>query len=407
MRSNLPIGQGRGEFKLMEREAGASETGSELGDDIATLSRILAVQTEIGKVGLDIDEVMALAAERSQMLTKANGAIVELADGEELVYRAGSGAAAGHVGTRISAAACLSGLCLRTGEVLRSDETRTDPRVNQELCRQVGLRSMIVVPLVYGGRTFGILKVFSPRPRRFGDREVRTLQLLAGLVGAAMGHAAEHQARLVLLDERTRAVEALRRSEERLTQQLGLTRQLNRRLERANTQLAEIARTDVLTGLRNRRHFDEALDGGCSLMARRGEPVSVVLVDVDEFKRHNDTHGHQAGDEALRTVAAALQGCARRHDTVARFGGEEFALILLGADESAAATLAERLRLAVEAGPWTESPVTASFGVATAWPGCITPLELVKKADEALYLSKRRGRNRVTCHEHSGSEIGV
>ena len=266
---------------------------------------------------------------------------------------------------------------------------------------------MIVVPLVYGGRTAGVLKVFSPMPWRFGDRDVRTLQLMAGLVGAAMGHAAEHEARLVLLDERTKALEALRRSEEQLTEQLDLTRQLNRELERANTQLAEIARTDGLTGLRNRRHFDEALQEGYSFMSRRGEPVSVVMVDVDEFKRYNDTYGHQAGDEVLRAVAAALQASARRHDTVARLGGEEFALILLGADLLAAATLAERLRLAVEAGPWTNRPVTASFGVATAWPGCANPLELVKRADEALYLSKRRGRNRVTCDDPSASEIEV
>ena len=93
---------------LMEQEAVASaekapESDIELGDEVAYLSRILAVQTEIGKVGLDIDEVMALVAERSQTLTEANGAIVELADGEEMVYRAGSGAAADHVGTRISA----------------------------------------------------------------------------------------------------------------------------------------------------------------------------------------------------------------------------------------------------------------------------------------------------------------
>ncbi|AGA25286.1 sensor domain-containing diguanylate cyclase [Singulisphaera acidiphila] len=403
------IGQGRSRKDRRVQQAvttagRARESGLELGDEVAYLSRILTVQTEIGRVGRDINKVMALVAERSQTLTTANGAVVELADGEDMVYHAGSGAATGHRGTRIAVASCLSGLCVRTGEVLHSEETRTDPRVNQEACRRIGIRSMIVAPLVYGGRTVGVLKVFSPSPWRFDDRDVCTLQLMAGFASAAMGHAAESKARLILLDERTKAMEALRRSEEQLTGQLGLTRQLNRELKQANRQLAEIARTDGLTGLKNRRHFDEALQEGYSFMSRRGEPVSVVMVDVDEFKRYNDSYGHQAGDEVLRAVATALQASARRHDTVARFGGEEFALLLLGADLTAAATLAERLRLAVEAGPWTDRPVTASFGVATVWPGCTSPLELVKQADQALYLSKRRGRNRVTCHDPSTLE---
>ncbi|WP_406697482.1 sensor domain-containing diguanylate cyclase [Singulisphaera sp. Ch08] len=405
-------GPRRGELKFIDRggvaTAGtAPETGSELGDEVAYLTKILAVQTEIGKVGLDIEKLVALVAERSQTLTNANGAIVGLMVGDEVVYHAGSGTAMDHLGTRLSIATSLSGFCIRTGKVLRSDETQTDPRVNQEVCRRIGLRSMIVVPLAHGGRVVGVLKVFSPLPSRFSDRDVRTLQLMAGLVGAAMGHAAEHNARLVLLEERTKAMEALRRSEEQLTKQLDLTRQLNRELERANAQLAEMARTDGLTGLWNRRHFDEALQEGCSFMSRYGEPVSVVMVDVDEFKSYNDTYGHQAGDEVLRTIAAVLKFSARRHDTVARFGGEEFALLLLGADISAAATLAERLRLALEAGPWANRPVTASFGVATAWPGSANPRELVKMADEALYLSKRQGRNRVTCYEKSAPEIEI
>lgn len=396
-------GQGAG-GSVESAEAPNDEGGTEpvlnagLIDEVAYLAGIIAVQTEIGKVGLDIDEVMALVAVRSQTLTGANGAVVELVGGDEMFYRAGSGVAAGFLGARIPAASSLSGLCVRTGQVFHSEETLTDARVNRELCRRVGVRSVIAVPLVHGGRPVGVLKVFSLTPGKFDDRDVRSLQLMAGLIGSAMGHAAEHQARLQLLDERTKAMEALRQSEERLTEQLELTRRLNADLERANRQLAEIARTDGLTGLKNRRYFDEALLDGCALMSRRGEPVSVILVDVDDFKRHNDSYGHHAGDEVLRTVAAALQASARAHDTVARFGGEEFALLLLGADSADAIAAAERLRLAVEAGPWPVRPVTASFGVATSRPGCTDCLALVKQADEALYISKRQGRNRVTCY---------
>lgn len=383
----------------------APESGTVAGDEATHLALILAAQTEIGQVGLGIDEVMALVAARVQTLTKASGAIVELAVGDTRVYQAGSGVATDQRGAWIAAVSNLAEVCVRTGAVVRSEEMRTDPRVNLEVCRLLGIQSMIAAPLAYEGRVVGVLQVFATTPWRFDERDVCTVQLMAGLAGAAVGHAAESKARLLLLDERTRAMEALRLSEEQLTEQLGLTRQLNRELEAANRQLAEIARTDGLTGLKNRRHFDEVLQEGCSFMARRGEPVSVVLADIDEFKRYNDAFGHQAGDEVLRQVANALQASARRHDTVARLGGEEFALLLLGVDLPAATTLAERLRQAVEAGPWTHRPVTASFGVATAWPGTANPLELVKKADEALYLSKRGGRNQVTCDPSSAMKL--
>src|SRR5262249_1762420 len=119
---------------------------------------------------------------------------------------------------------------------------------------------------------------------------------------------------------------------------------------------------------------------------------------VDEFKQYNDTHGHPAGDEVLRLLGAALRAAAREHDVVARYGGEEFALVLPGTDAEAARRFAERLRVTITGIRWPLRPVTASLGIATLARGGGAPAVLVQQADQALYHSKRQGRNRVTHH---------
>jgi diguanylate cyclase (GGDEF)-like protein len=368
-------------------------------DEAAHLSAIIAVQTEIAAAGLDLDAIINLVANRAARLTRAAGAVVEIAEGASMVYRAASGAGNAFVGTSLPIATSLSGLCVRTGQVLRCDDAESDPRVDLAACRRVGVRSMLVVPLMHGGEPVGVLKVFAPEPGQFDTRDINSLQLMAGLIGSAMGHASEHEARQVLLHERTLALEALRRSEERLAEQLNIARRLNAELEQANQRLAEMATTDVLTGLRNRRHFDEVLRDAHIRATRRGESLSVILADVDEFKPYNDTYGHSAGDDVLRLVAAAFRGATRGHELVARVGGEEFAILLIDTDAGPARVVAERLRMAVQASPWPARAVTASFGVATTAAGMASPALLLEQADVALYRSKRDGRNRVTHHD--------
>jgi diguanylate cyclase (GGDEF)-like protein len=151
----------------------------------------------------------------------------------------------------------------------------------------------------------------------------------------------------------------------------------------------ETAQTDGLTGLANRRAFDERL----AAEAARG-PVTLVMVDLDHFKRLNDTHGHQAGDEVLREVARILRQTAPAGALPARYGGEELVLILPGTDLADGVAAAERLRAAI-AGAGGPVPVTASLGVASAGRYGSTPGELLAAADAALYEAKRAGRNRV------------
>lgn len=174
-------------------------------------------------------------------------------------------------------------------------------------------------------------------------------------------------------------------------------------LKRARDTLARLAATDGLTGLANRRSFDDRLAAEHRRLARSGGELSLILLDIDHFKPFNDTYGHLAGDDCLRQVGQALHGVARRPaDLAARYGGEEFACILPGTDAAGARATAEQVRAAILALniPHSASPtsdrVTASLGVITV--ACVPdqPIgEIIKAADAGLYRAKEAGRNRV------------
>ncbi len=168
------------------------------------------------------------------------------------------------------------------------------------------------------------------------------------------------------------------------------------------TRFARLATIDGLTGVDNRRAFDDRIDIELRDSARSGEPLSLLMLDVDDFKRYNDTYGHQAGDETLRSVAhAAREALVRPADTISRYGGEEFGVLLPRTTLGGAIAVAERIRSAVldlerahignRAGPF----VTVSIGVATIDAGPSTVEELIRRADAALYDAKGLGRDRV------------
>lgn len=159
------------------------------------------------------------------------------------------------------------------------------------------------------------------------------------------------------------------------------------------------ARTDQLTGLDNRRHFDEQLGQVLAEADRYGTPTSLIVADVDFFKRVNDTHGHDAGDAVLKAVASTFRDAMRSVDVCARYGGEEMAILMRQTDLTGAMEVAERLRRTIESRPvryrGTEIAVTASFGVAS-YPACASARDsFFPAADAALYRAKGEGRNRV------------
>jgi two-component system cell cycle response regulator len=176
-------------------------------------------------------------------------------------------------------------------------------------------------------------------------------------------------------------------------------RALHDELARRNAELEQLARTDVLTGLANRRHADDVLRATIASSRRHNRAMSAVLVDIDRFKSVNDGHGHAAGDAVLREVAVRLTAGLREEDVAARWGGEEFLLLL--PDSPDATVVCERLRASISDRPINvhgllELYVSASFGWAP-WTGEETGEALVGRADVALYAAKADGRNRVVA----------
>ncbi|WP_459676905.1 sensor domain-containing diguanylate cyclase [Acidisoma sp. 7E03] len=188
-----------------------------------------------------------------------------------------------------------------------------------------------------------------------------------------------------------------------------LSRQLHRKmlvdkqLLAANARLAELARTDPLTGLLNRRGFDENLGREWRRCRRAGRPISLIMLDADAFKPYNDHFGHQAGDQVLRAIAECILSCIRRPgDIAARYGGEEFAVVLPDTGRTGGMQVAEAIRTAIEALDISHAPgrsrMTVSVGLAYAEPGPDGSADaLLTVADAALYDSKANGRNRVSA----------
>jgi len=175
-------------------------------------------------------------------------------------------------------------------------------------------------------------------------------------------------------------------------------------LHSANARLEQLAREDGLTGLQNRRAFDETLEAECRRGVRLKTPVALLMIDLDAFKAYNDRHGHQAGDNCLKAVADTLLAAHRRAgEVVARYGGEELAIIVPGVPRDRLLDMAEHARRAVESlaiphGASSASPVvTISVGIASH-PGGegLTPQSLIADADRALYKAKSDGRNRAS-----------
>ncbi|MBD3789507.1 MAG: GGDEF domain-containing protein [Campylobacterales bacterium] len=174
----------------------------------------------------------------------------------------------------------------------------------------------------------------------------------------------------------------------------------NTRQKELENKLAKLALHDALTGLYNRGHFDQKLQEELNRTLRYGRSLSLLMLDIDFFKKVNDTYGHQAGDEVLKNIAHIILSSIRNSDYAARYGGEEFAIILPETDPTEAVQLAERIRTAIEQNKFKTSendiPITISIGVGTSKKET-TPELLIEAADSALYQAKENGRNQVVC----------
>jgi diguanylate cyclase (GGDEF)-like protein len=310
------------------------------------LLAIIETQNEIVATALALEAVMAIVLQRAQELVGAAAGVIEMLDGDDMVYRAACGTAQPDVGLRLSADRSLSGLCVRRNEVLYCEDSQSDERVDGEACARVGSRSMLCVPLSHGGAAVGVLKVYDARPHAFGTEDMQTLSLLSGIVASHMTHASDYQ------DQQ------------------------------------HASHHDALTGLANRRFFDARLAGEAGRLRRHGGTLALCLFDLDHFKQVNDTYGHAAGDEVLRAVARQL-GELRVEDGAFRIGGDEFALILVGVDEAGASAVAQRIAAAVREDPDCRG-VGVCWGITMLADG--DPGACVARADAALYAAKAAAR---------------
>ena len=196
-----------------EQHAGDAWTGETA--DPQFLSAVIETQNDLAAIELEPGAVMRLAAERAQKLTGADGAVIDLIDGEETIHTAGSGKGASCVGLRLKIGASLAGLAIRQRKILHSEDTQTDPRVDWDACRRSGVRSMVITPLMHENQVLGLLRVLSLRPQAFRPEHAAVLRLMAGAISGALRRANELSDKERLLSERGNALSALSQSEHR------------------------------------------------------------------------------------------------------------------------------------------------------------------------------------------------
>lgn len=315
---------------------------------------------------LDLDAVLDTLAEAlRQVFTYENSAILLYEeDSHELVL------VRAHnydrpLGYRFSADLGVSGRCLRSRRAEIIDDVRTHP---DYIAGVASCRSEICVPVLRGGRALGVINIESTEPAAFNTEDLYVLTSLAEIAALAIDNA------------------------------------------RLHGETVKLARTDENTGLYNYRFALECLREQLAISRRAGKPLTLMMVDLDRFKSINDRFGHITGDAVLRQFARVLESGVRQGDYVCRYGGEEFCIILPGADSRHASEIANRLLTAVRTHPFVDVhgqplgvPVTASIGLATYPEHGQTEAELRRAADQALYRAKKEGRDRLRTCQAVGS----
>lgn len=317
------------------------------------LLKVIKLQTEIAKLGIDLARVTTTVVDRLPSLTNATGAIIEYPEGSQMVTRGVSGFSKSLLGARAECDSSLSGMCARQNRILQSDDTEADPRVDRELCRRAGIRSMLVAPLNHNGTVVGVLKIASPKTKAFKPQDKRILKMMSELIAAMMYNAARAQ----------------------------------------SDELYLRATSDSLTNLANRGLFFDRLHQRTSTGRRHPIPFGVLVVDMDRLKSINDRYGHRTGDAAIREIALRISRIPRKEDTVARIGGDEFGVLLEQARsredvEAVAGRMLGEINLPFK---FESSVVKLSASIGTAYyPDDGRDMNtLMEVADRSMYAVKR------------------
>ncbi|MDN7127946.1 sensor domain-containing diguanylate cyclase [Pseudidiomarina terrestris] len=322
------------------------------------LLKVIKIQAEIAKQGMDLNGVMQCIVDETLALVDADAAVIELADGDELVYRAVSGTAAPYLGLRVRLDSSLSGLCVTSGEILICADSETDPRVDRVACRKIGLRSMIVIPIKHDNEIVGVLKAMSNKQDNFQQHDSALLGMLSNVVAATMHFSAEY----------------------------------------GGDRLFYRATHDSMTGLANRKLFMDRLKSNVARIERnRKDFVGVLMIDMDGLKQINDTHGHRVGDALIIELANRLTKTIRETDTLARLGGDEFGVILTSPETpQALTTLISRIHSELEpifTFNGESYQLKASIGSAILPEDGTEAHEVLEVADQRMYAVKHSRKN--------------
>lgn len=271
------------------------------------------------------------------------------------------------------------------GEVMTVEDATLDQRfaANPLVTGDPGIRFYAGAPLVAPtGEALGTICVIDRQPRTLDATQREALEILSREI-------------IVQLELR-RSIATLEQAVLDQEKYVELLQEYQRDIEKVRVHLESQSVTDVLTGVKNRRSFDLTIEEEFMRAQARRTTLSLLMIDIDRFKSFNDDFGHPAGDEVIRSVAHLLQSEMRVSDSLFRYGGEEFAVVLPETTSKGAFVLAERFRRAVQRTPWPKRAITISIGVAATETNTVSPRDLLQSADQALYSAKQTGRNRVT-----------
>ncbi|WP_419419829.1 diguanylate cyclase domain-containing protein [Legionella sp. D16C41] len=347
-----------------------------LQQESAYLKQIIKIQSLLGQADFNLNAFMLLVVEQVQQLTGATGVVVELVEGDEMVYRAATGSIAGHLNLRLSIHNSISGLCIKKNKVLSSEDTEQDERVDIEACRKVQARSLVVAPLVYESKPIGVLKILSNKPYAFSANNIQTLQVMAGFIASGLAHQILYEANQQILKERTEALNELRKLQKKLYY---------------------LANHDNLTQLTNRKSFNEILKMALSYAKNQHYLLALMYLDIDHFKSINDTYGHAIGDELLKAFCARVKRSIRQDDVFARLGGDEFIILIEKMTSQQDATFIASKIIKIISNPFKFNDlilsISTSIGIAFYQGEDISAHELIANADDALYQAKKAGRS--------------
>ena len=351
----------------------------------------------------NLDRLLAMIIEETTAVMNAERSSLFLIDGDKGEMWAKIAQGVDVVEIRFPVGVGIAGTVGKTGEIINIPDAYADPRFNPEFDKKTGYRtrSILCVPLQnIVGVVIGAIQVLNKKAGRFGKDDEALLTALAAQASVAIDNADLYKK----LNELNLSLES--KVKERTSELV----RANERLSALNKELAEISITDSLTQVFNRQYFMDRIKQEVKRSYRYGTHVSLLMLDIDYFKKVNDTYGHQAGDSVLAGVAGLIKDGLRDTDLFARYGGEEFCLLAMAMDQAGAELLAERLRKKVESAEFVSGgnslKVTVSIGVSAWMPEIKENFEeLVRRADSALYSAKQEGRNRICSGPRTSSGL--